>query len=47
MLAELKFDVILIMADVYRMEMNLQILVDLIMSVDGRIGGMYQRASNQ
>ena len=35
----LKFEAVMVMADVFCMDINLQILTDLVMSKDGRIGG--------
>ena len=36
---QIKFDAIMVIADVFCMEMNLQILTDVVLSKDGRLGG--------
>ena len=36
---QIKFDAVMVMADVFCMEMNLQILTDLVLSKDGTLGG--------
>ena len=39
LIGQLQFSAAMIMSDVYCMELNLQVMMDLVMSLDGRIGG--------
>ena len=42
LIKQLKFEAVMIMSDVFCMELNLQILIDLCMSVDGTLGGPHR-----
>lgn len=42
LLEELKIEAIMVMSSVFCLEMNIQILVDVLMSKDGKLGGHHR-----